>query len=140
MLKDILTDLEFLSTISKNVKPNFSDKSFTSTSEWFSTLKRRYKNEKGERGVIYIENLVDNINKIYKTLDNLSVKNLKCALIKASIGLNNIIYTYKTENQQEVANNYSKSLERMTKIINEIDESKNFFNRTPSIISSRSKN
>ena len=61
MLKEIYEDLEFISKIPKNCKPNFSDKSYTSTSEWFSIWKRRYKYEKGEKGMLYVNTLVENI-------------------------------------------------------------------------------
>jgi len=43
MLNNILIDLEFLSNMPKDAKPNFSDKTYTFTNEWFPTIKRRNK-------------------------------------------------------------------------------------------------
>lgn len=138
MLKKILEDLDFLENIPKGAKPNFSDKTFTSTNEWFSTFKRRCKYERGENGVIYVETLIDNISKYYKNLDNNSLKNLRDKLIYANLGLGNIIYTYKIDNQINVYENYLKSSERFEKIIKEIDyiirSKNNFFNHCPKII------
>jgi hypothetical protein len=137
MLKEILEDLEFISKVPKNAKPNFSDKSFTSTSEWFSTIKRRYKYEKGEKGMVYVSTLVENLYKIYKSLDLSSLKNLKEKVIAANIGLNNIICTYKIDEQPEVWKNYSTSLEKLENLVLEIDNltkiKNSFFNHQPFI-------
>ena len=139
MLNDIIEDLNFIENIPKNAKPNFSDRTFTTTNEWFSTLKRRYKYERGERGVVYIETLIDNIYKIYKTLEINLIRNLRDRLISANLGLSNIVYTYKIDDQIEVAKNYNKSIERMDSLIIDINKfirSKNiFFNHCPKIIS-----
>ena len=134
MLKEFLDDLEFIAKIPKNSKPNFSDKTYTSTNEWFSTIRRRYKYERGEKGVIYISTLVENINITFKTLDICSLKILKEKLIEAMIGLNNIIYTYKIDEKIEVAKNYELSIEKIEKIINDIDSMSKlryFFNHQP---------
>lgn len=135
MLNEILEDLEFLINIPKGAKPNFSDKSFTSTNEWFSTIKRRYKSEKGEKGVIYVETLIDKIVFLYKTLDNSSLKILKEKLKAANLGLSNIIYTYKIEEQIEVSKDYERCWKRIEKLIEDIGSKNNFFNHCPKIIS-----
>ena len=135
MLNEILEDLQFLENIPKGAKPNFSDKSFTSTNEWFSTIKRRYKSEKGEKGIIYVETLIDNIIFIYKTLDNSSLKILKEKLKVANLGLSNIIYTYKIDEQIEVSEGYEKCWKRIQKLIGDIGSKNNFFNHCPKIIS-----
>ena len=128
MLEDLLEDLEFISNIPPNAKPNFSDKTYTSTSEWFSTFKRRYKNEKGEYGVIYVENLIDKLENVNSSSKILS----RTLLEKTVIGLNNIIYTYKKDGQKEVAENYEKSKKRIEKLIPK--NTKQFFNYHPKII------
>lgn len=134
MLKEIFDDLEFISKIPKNAKPNFSDKTFTCTNEWFSTIKRRYKYERGEKGMIYVSTLVENIYKCYKTLDMSSLKILKEKLSDASVGLNNIICTYKIDEQPEVWKNYHNSLEKIESLITIIDgiirNKNNFFSST----------
>ena len=135
MLNEILEDLEFLINIPKGAKPNFSDKSFTSTNEWFSTIKRRYKSEKGEKGVIYVETLIDKIVFLYKTLDNSSLKILKEKLKAANLGLSNIIYTYKIDEQIEVSKDYERCWKRIEKLIEDIGSKNNFFNHCPKIIS-----
>lgn len=124
MLKDILDNLEFISNVPPNAKPNFSDKSYTFTTEWFSTLKRRYKNEKGEKGLISMENLISEIEENYKSLDH---KRLKDALENSLRGLTNIIHTYKLENQKEVYQNYEAYKKRIENIISELDGPKKFF-------------
>lgn len=135
MLKEILDDLEFISKVPKNAKPNFSDKTFTSTNEWFSTIKRRYKYERGEKGMIYVSTLVENIYKCYKSLDMSSLKLLKEKVLEANMGLNNIICTYKIDEQPEVWKNYNESLEKLESLIviidNIIRNKNNFFSSSP---------
>ena len=135
MLKEILDDLEFISKVPKNAKPNFSDKIFTSTNEWFSTIKRRYKYERGEKGMIYVSTLVENIYKCYKSLDMSSLKLLKEKVLEANMGLNNIICTYKIDEQPEVWKNYNESLEKLESLIviidNIIRNKNNFFSSSP---------
>lgn len=136
MLKEILEDLQFIANIPKNAKPNFSDKSFTSTNEWFSTIKRRYKYERGEKGVLYIETLIGNISKIYKTLDKVSLKKIKESLFKANLGLNNIIYTYRIDDQIKVSKDYEHSTEKICKLITDIENMispPSFFTHCPNI-------
>lgn len=132
MLNKILEDLEFLKIIPKGYKPNFSDKTLTSTNEWFSTIKRRYKSEKGEKGVIYIENLLDNIESMCKNLDTSSLKDLKEKLIPAMLGLNNLIYTYKIDEQMYVSEGYVNCRKRIEYIVENIKP--NFFNHSPKIV------
>lgn len=137
MLKEILDDLEFISKVPKNAKPNFSDKTFTCTNEWFSTIKRRYKYERGEKGMIYVSTLVENIYRCYKTLDMSSLKLLKEKVLEANMGLNNIICTYKIDEQPEVWKNYNESLEKLESLIVIIDNiirNKNNFFSSPSLI------
>ena len=49
-MQKIFEDLDFISKIQKNEKPNFSDKTLIKMDEWFATLKRRWKSEQGEKG------------------------------------------------------------------------------------------
>ena len=135
MLKEFLDDLEFISRIPKDAKPNFSDKTFTYTHEWFATFRRRYKSERGEKGMIYASNLITNISNCYKTLDMIELKNLNEKLKKAKDGLNNVIFTYRTDNQEEVAKNYEKTFKIVEELIEDIESliriKNNFFNHQP---------
>ena len=132
MLNKILEDLEFLEIIPKGYKPNFSDKTLTSTNEWFSTFKRRYKSEKGEKGVMYVENLIENIESVCKNLDHSSLKLLKEKLVTAILGLNNLIYTYKIDEQISVSDGYINCKKRIENIIEKIKPK--FFNHCPKIV------
>ena len=133
MLSKILEDLEFLQIIPKGCKPNFSDKTLTSTNEWFSTIKRRYKSEKGEKGVIYVKTLINNVKSVYKNLDNSSLKLLKGKLILAILGINNLIYTYEIDEQISVYEGYICCRKNIEKLIEDIRP--NFFNHCPKIVS-----
>ena len=135
MLKDLLDDLEFISSIPKNAKPNFSDKTFTYTNEWFSTFKRRYKSERGEKGMVYVSKLIVDISNCYKTLDIYELRILSGKMKNMHDGLNNIVSTYRIDNQEEVAKNYEKSVKEIQELIEDIDSlirvKNNFFNHQP---------
>lgn len=150
MLQNILKDLDFIGDIPPDSKPNFSDKSYTFTSEWFSTFKRRMKNEQGEKGIVYVKNLIDNIYIIYNTLEIVDLNTLHEKLNHSLKGFSNLIETYKKENQKEVTNDYENLLRRINVLIVEItndintndikdikDEKgikKKFFSKYPSIL------
>ena len=138
MLKEIYQDLEFIGKIPKNAKPNFSDRTWTATTEWFSTLKRRYKYERGEKGVVYIQTLLNNISNCYKTLDITSLKKIKELLLSSIIGLNNIVYTYKIDKQEQVSKDYFKFVEKIGNLVLEIEAcirtKNNFFSHSPNIL------
>jgi len=120
----IYSEWEFIASIPKDVKPCFRDKTFISVNEWFGTIKRRYKGEKGENGIIYLEDLIE------KTKKNNIDKNLRELLQKSILGINNLVYTYKKDGQKEVSENYNKCIDKIDKII----KSNNFFGYTPKLV------
>lgn len=140
MLNNLLEDWEFIKSIKKYDKPCFSDKSFVNVNEWFATWKRRRKGEMGERGVIYVNNLINTTQQYSKNKADIeSLKKLKEILPKSMEGLKNIIYTYQMDSQEEVSKEYLKCVERLKNTIEEIDNiihsKSNFFGNCPKIIS-----
>lgn len=129
MLNDVIQDLEFISRIPKNSKPNFSDKTYISKDVWFSTFRRRLKYERGEKGVIYLNDLIEKIKDILPNLDSNSFSKIKIYLQKAQEGVKNLIETYQKDNQENVSSGYQKNMEEITHLI----RFKPFFNYIPRI-------
>lgn len=138
-------DWKFISTIPKSAKPCFYDKTFVHVTEWFVTFKRRWKGEKGEKGIVYIENLVEITEKFCNSSECFGVDNLnelKKLLDSSIIGLTNLVYTYKIDGQIEVSESYSQLIKKVenlvTKIEKRLEENKaksNFFSYVPKILS-----
>ena len=139
-------DWKFISSIPKSAKPCFYDKTFVHVTEWFVTFKRRWKGEKGEKGIVYIENLIEITEKFYLNSDvsfNVnSLNELKKLLESSIIGLTNLVYTYKIDGQTEVSDSYSQLIKKVKNLIEKvetlIEESRsksNFFSYVPKIIS-----
>ena len=135
MFNGIIEDLVFISKIPAKAKPNFSDKSYTLSDEWFSTLKRRYKSEKGEKGVIYVEELLDKIENYWRTWISDDQERVKSLLMLSQQGFRNLVATYTTEDQRSVAEGYCKCWERVKKWLTENSQTtrKKFFNYAPKI-------
>ncbi len=135
---EIFDEWKFIAGIPKGTKPCFYDKSLVSINEWFVTFKRRWKGEKGEKGVLYIENLVETTEKTIVCLDLNALRNLKEVLHSAIFGLNNLVYTYKVDEQNSVSESYcdlSKAVEKLiTSIDLQIRNKSNFFSYVPKII------
>lgn len=134
----LFRDWEFISDIPENVKPCFYDKTYNYSNEWFVTLKRRYKGEKGEKGVVYINKLIDDTMDYYKdSIDVNSLRKIKETLQKSIKGLNNIIETYKKDDQERVSKDYMTCLEKINDMIiifdKKINNKKSFFSHTPII-------
>jgi hypothetical protein len=131
-------DWNFIALIPKGAKPCFYDKTLVHVNEWFVTFKRRLKGEKGEKGIVYVENLLETTEKTICISDVNSLRNLKDILQKSIIGLTNLVYTYKIDGQLEVSKNYSCMIEKVEKIIEDIDRQirnkTNFFSYIPKII------
>lgn len=129
---------KFIGTIPKGTKPCYYDKSLVYLNEWFVTWKRRWKGEKGEKGVIYIENLIENTRKSLENLDVNSLKSLKCSLQKALEGLTNLVYTYKMDDQESVSKSYSELIIKTEALVEEINKhlrnKTNFFSYIPKIL------
>lgn len=152
MIDNIFKDLDFISNIKKGEKPCFSDKTCISTNEWFPKLKRRWKNEMGEKGVIYVDTLLNSTSSyvhIYSSqvfdLDNKEeekdkIKVMREKLVGSLVGLHNLVYTYKIENQVSVSEDYMKATKKVESIILEIDEIIKKFSSSFNDISSTSVN
>lgn len=141
MLKSLVEDLSFIGKIKKNEKPCFSDKTCISTSEWFSTIKRRWKSEVGEKGVIYVDTLLNTLcSYVRNCVNEAELSIIREKLMECLFGLNNLVYTYDVDNQQQVSKDYGKCITKVEQIIKEIDKIKfslkkdSFFYSTPSII------
>ena len=131
---NVKEDWEFIGNIPKGAKPCFYDKSLVHINEWFVTFKRRMKGEKGEKGIIYVENLIINTEK----LDIKEQIKLRETLQSATVGLTNLVYTYKMDEQLEVSKSYNTLLTRVENLINLIDKhgrKNNFFSYVPKVIS-----
>ena len=130
-------DWEFISNIPPNVKPCFYDKSYINANEWFITFKRRYKGEKGEKGVIYITKLIENTTEYKNSIDVKSLIKLKETLEKSLKGLNNLVDTYKSDCQEEISKSYKECFNKVEILIEKISEKlsskKSFFCHTPKI-------
>lgn len=134
-------DWKFISSIPKAAKPCFYDKTFVHVTEWFVTFKRRWKGEKGERGIVYIENLIEITEKTIVSYNLNSLIELKKLLESSIIGLTNLVYTYKVDEQLEVSENYSRLIKKVEKMIEKIEKQleenrskNNFFSYVPKII------
>jgi hypothetical protein len=135
---EIFDDWKFIAGIPKGAKPCFYDKSLIYINEWFPTLRRRWKGEKGEKGVMYVENLLESSIKLVSCLDINALKNFKEILQSVSIGLKNLVYTYKVDDQISVSNSYSDLSEKVEKLIDSIDQQirnkSNFFSYVPKML------
>lgn len=135
MLNDIVSDLIFIREIPLNAKPNFSDRSYTFVTEWFSTWKRRMKSEKGESGIIYVETLLFKIEKYWNTWLIEDQKKVKLALTEAKIGFQKIVSTYRQDGQHNIADGYRECWARIEKWLSSVSVTveKKFFNYTPKL-------
>lgn len=134
MLSQLLEELKFISCIPKNAKPCFVSKTLMFTDEWFVTFRRRLNGEKGERGTIYLRELLNSCDKHYR-MCRLDGKLLVEALNKSLSGIQNLIYTYDRDNQIKVSNDYKKCYNKASDLIKEIERnSSNFFSYVPNII------
>lgn len=117
--KYFLDEWQFVCDIKKGEKPCFNDKTFIEMNAWFVTWRRRYKGEKGEKGIIYLDNLIENTSAFIKKdeITNEFLKKLKDVLQNSILGINNLSYTYKIDNQEQVAKDYSNLIDKIEKII-----------------------
>ena len=134
---EMFDDWKFIAGIPKGTKPCFYDKSLVYINEWFVTFKRRWKGEKGEKGVLYVENLLETTEKTISCLDINALRNLKEVLLSAVLGLGNLVYTYKVDEQVSVSESYAILSRRVEKLIDTIDlqvrNKSNFFSYVPKI-------
>lgn len=143
-LSKSIADLEFISTLEKGHKPLYNSRSTIQRTAWFATFQRRWAGEKGEKGLIYVNNVLDSCDRYYRMcLSDSSIytddifkynitknlSSLRTALKNSVQGFNNLIMTY--DDQETVAKGYDKCKNRVTKIIDDINI---FFNRLLSSI------
>lgn len=122
-MKSVFEEWEFVKSIPINSKPCFYSKTFIGVNDWFVTLRRRWNGEKGEKGVVYLENLINTTMKILES-ENIStdeLKKMKKLLEESILGLNNLVCTYTIDNQKSVAEEYGKIIKNVKNIVTEID-------------------
>jgi len=97
-------------------------------------MRRRWKGEVGEKGIVYVNSLIDNTEDYCKN-NKENLKEIRIVLIDSLIGIKNLIYTYNIDSQPTVANDYGKCSSRIQKIIDEIEKNKkSFFGCSPKLI------
>lgn len=135
--------LIFISTIKPNDKPCYNTKTTIHKNAWFATLQRRWGGEKGEKGIVYINNVLDSCDKYYRMCLNKSGFNnndiLLSALYDSLKGFDNLINTYS--DQKTVADSYKNCKDKIIKFLSEVnntndnifddddDDDENFYQR-----------
>lgn len=123
-IDDCIKELDFVASIPPNHKPYYKSKTTIESKAWFATLKRRWNQEKGEYGVLHIEQILRSCDQHYQTSvendDYDTLKMLSLALKKSLVGFDNLIQTYG--DQPEVAKDYRKCKELVLEIHQDIDE------------------
>ena len=120
-VSECISELEFISTIPKNHKPCYNSKTTISTSGWFVTLKRRWNNEKGEEGVLYVKKLLDSCDDIYHMcyeVESDDIQDLTNALGSSVLGFDNLIDTYS--DQPKVKDDYIECKNKVLSILENI--------------------
>ncbi len=128
-----IENLEFISSIPENHKPYYNSKSTISTNSWFTTVRRRWGGEKGEEGIIHVNNLRDSCDHHYRMcLKSLNgpvsekdyiietMQKLRTALDNSVIGFDNLINTYR--DQKEVSDDYKESKKKVIALSKEIGQ------------------
>ncbi len=136
VLINLYKDWDFIKSIPVNVKPCFQDKSLVYVNEWFVTIKRRWKGEKGELGVVYVDNLINLTENIYNKLEknkNLTeLETLRNSLESSLVGLENLVITYKKDGQLSVSENYKDCITKVKNIIK--TRKTKFFGSNPKLL------
>ena len=130
-IDNCISELNFISTITKNHKPCFKTKTTLSKNGWFVTAKRRWNGEKGEYGVVRINNVLDNCEQYYRTCilgsvgdnyertNNPILSRLLESLKKSIVGFENLILTY--DDQKNVSNDYTLIRNRVNDLLKKLD-------------------
>ena len=123
-IDECIKELEFVASIPPNHKPYYRSKTTIEKGAWFATFNRRWNQEKGEKGVIHIKEILSSCDLHYRTYmetdDYETLKMLSLGLKKSLIGFDNLIETYS--DQLEVANDYKKCKELAIEIHQDIDD------------------
>lgn len=127
-IKNCISVLDFICTIPKNHKPCYKTKTTIPKDSWFVTIKRRWNGEKGEYGVEYINEILNQCDLYYRfCLDNQSniedLTRLSKLLSQSLSGFDNLIETYN--DQLIVEKSYKECKEMVKKLINDISEIEN---------------
>jgi len=130
-LLETIRDLEFISKIEENQKPLYNTKNTIAKNAWFVTIRRRFAEEKGEKGIIHVNRVLDSCDLYYRMclsdknnmllpnlLSNLSL--LKLSLESSVPGFNNLINTYS--DQEKVCKDYKLCKERVIDLYQCIDK------------------
>lgn len=120
---ELFIEWDFIASLNKNEKPCFNDRTKININEWFVTWRRRYKGEKGEKGIIYVKNLIAITREYIEKIEDMDEINLLMNVLERSlIGLNNVIYTYEIDNQIPVAEEYTKFNEMIKQLLKNCQE------------------
>jgi hypothetical protein len=130
-LLETIRELEFISKIEENKKPLYNTKNTISKNAWFVTIRRRFAEEKGEKGIIHVNRVLDSCDLYYRMclsdknnmllpniLSNLSL--LKTALESSVSGFDNLIKTYS--DQETVHKDYKLCKDRVIDLYQCIDK------------------
>ena len=116
----------FIASIPIGYKPCYRDKTMIKSNDWFVSFRRQLKGETGHIGVLYVEQL---INDTIKFIGGISVEEkdyylgkIRDFLFEGDIGLNNLVKTYMLDRQDTVVKGYASLVDKVEKIIIEIDE------------------
>ena len=139
-LSECISILDFISSIQQNNKPCYKTKTTISKQGWLVTIRRRWAGEKGEEGVLFINNLLCSCDIHYRMcLKNseigCDIDNL-CLSLKNSIsGFSNLINTYS--DQKSISDDYAKI---KNKVISLCDQIRNYLDKKPKKIDETEKN
>ena len=145
-LSECIDNLDFISNIEPNHKPCFNTKTTIGSDSWFTTIRRRWSGEKGEKGVIHVNAILDSCDHHYRMCYNIRsgiesrdynirsgidlvgksnnnpnldmMRDLSRALRNSIKGFDNLILTYK--DQEKVAEIYTECKNRVIQLDRDI--------------------
>jgi len=123
-IRNYISVLDFISTIPKGHKPCYKTKTTIPKDSWFVTIKRRWNGEKGEYGVEYITEILNDCEYILNEIrDSEDISELARSLSKSLKGFDKLIETYN--DQKGVENSYKECKEIVEKLLININEAEN---------------
>lgn len=123
-MESVLKEWEFIGQIPIGSKPCFYSKTLMRVDEWFLTVRRRWSGEKGEKGVLYVENLLNNTKQVLGSAEGKEeeLAHFQKVLREALIGVNNLVCTYKNDGQPNVAKGYEEAGNAITSLLKTFSE------------------
>lgn len=116
--------MKFISTIKINHKPCFNSLTTIDKNAWFTTFKRRWSGEKGEKGILYFKEILCSCDKLYR-MCIFDVGDLLDLYQDSIPGIENLINTYPE--QTTVCDGYKEILsivkDNINTLIKVIDDS-----------------